>query len=88
MSSTPYDTRPFTLLCRSKYLHLNDPRCYDGVYFDAVYLWGSFEEFGRMDTMEDAERRKAFWVELNDYTVSQRGESARREFKIVPNTGN
>jgi len=23
-----------------------------------------------------------FWTELNDYAVSERGESARREFKV------
>jgi hypothetical protein len=85
-SHTPYDTRPFILLRRAKYLHLNDPRCYNGAYFDAEHRWGPFEELDRLDTMEEAERGKLSWVELNDYAVSQRGEGSRHEFKIEANT--
>jgi len=31
---------------------------------------------------ENLEPRLEFWVELNDYAVSERGESARREFMV------
>jgi hypothetical protein len=31
---------------------------------------------------EKSEARLKFWTELNDYAVSQRGEGAKREFKI------
>jgi hypothetical protein len=78
-----YDTNPYVLMCRGKYLHLNDPRCYDGAFFDAEMRWGAWETLDRLPTAEKAEAKLKFWRELNDYAVSQRGKSARREFKVV-----
>ena len=78
-----YETRPYVLMCRSKYLHLNDPRCYNGAFFDAEHRWGAWGELDRLPDAETAERKLKFWRELNDYAVSQRGEGSRREFKIV-----
>jgi len=69
-------------LGRSKYLHLNDPRCYNGAYFDAEHRWGQWEVLDRLPTQERADRAVAYWVDMNDYAVSQRGDSAKREFKI------
>jgi hypothetical protein len=73
---------PFVLMCRSRYLHLNDPRCYNGCYFDAEYRWGQWEVLDRLPTQEKADSTITFWTELNDYAVSQRGEGAKSEFKI------
>lgn len=73
------------VLCRSKRLQLNDPRCYNGAYFDADYVWGPWEVLESMCYMKpgtDPEERMKFWRELNDYAVGQRGEGARREFKV------
>jgi hypothetical protein len=38
--------------------------------------------FDRQDTLEGANRKLKFWTELNDYAVSQRGPSAKSEYKI------
>jgi hypothetical protein len=35
---------------------------------------------------EQIEKNLLFWRELNDYAVSQRGESATKEFRAVPVT--
>jgi hypothetical protein len=78
-----YDTNPYVLMSRAKYLHLNDPRCYNGAYFDAEMRWSGWETLDRLPNAEAAARKLKFWRELNDYAVSQRGEDSRREFKIV-----
>jgi len=78
-----YDTNPYVLMSRAKYLHLNDPRCYNGAYFDAEMMWGGWHVLDRLVDQETATRKLKFWTELNDYAVSHRGEDARREFKIV-----
>lgn len=68
---------------RNKKLKLNDPRCYNGCYFDAVYVWGPWEVIEICKDMAKAKQRLVGWVDLNDYAVSQRGKSAKAEFKIV-----
>ncbi len=73
---------PVNIVHRNRRLHLNDPRCYNGAYFDAEYVWGPWETLERDLTPERAQDRLKFWQELNDYAVSQRGESAKTEFKI------
>lgn len=80
-----YDTNPYVLLCRGMEFVNTDPqrRCYNGCYFSYEHRWGAWEELDRPATLEIAERRLKFWRELNDYAVSQRGEGARKEFKIV-----
>jgi hypothetical protein len=35
---------------------------------------------------EQIEEKLLFWRELNDYAISQRGESATKEFRAVPVT--
>ena len=78
-----YDTNPYVLMCRGKYLHLNDPRCYNGAYFDTETRWSSWEVLDRLPDAETAARKLKFWIELNDYAVGCRGKGAKREFKIV-----
>jgi len=55
-------------------------RCYNGWWYSLELQWTNWEvlETG----IKDGERRLTFWRELNDYAISQRGESARAEFKI------
>jgi hypothetical protein len=77
------------LLRRAKRLHLNDPRCYNGAYYDAEWVWGPWESLESSKWMKpgaDMEQRLKFWRELNDYAVSLRGESARCEFKLLEET--
>jgi len=61
----------------------SDPqrRCYNGCHYSTETFWSAWEEL--QDTTPDkAKDRLAFWTDLNDYAVSQRGESARQEFRI------
>ncbi len=74
------------ILCRSKHLHLNDPRCYNGAYFDAEYVWGQWELLEYDLPPDKIDRRLEFWRDLNAYAVRERGESAIREFKAVEMT--
>lgn len=58
-------------------------RCYNGCLFSSEVVWTCWEEFDSNLTKEKAEDRLKFWTELNDYVVSQRGQSAKVEYKIV-----
>lgn len=66
---------------RKRVLVNTDPqsRCYDGAHFSSKMQWSPWEELER-GVSED---RLKFWVELNEYAVSQRGEPARAEFRIT-----
>jgi hypothetical protein len=70
------------LLARRKKLHLNDPCCYNGAYKDAEHIYGPWEILDYDIHPDKVEDKLKFWKELNDYAVSQRGESARSQFKI------
>ena len=80
------------ILMRKRYLINTDPqrRCYNGCHFSSELVWGNWAvlEFGVSSDRTDT--RLAFWRNLNDYAVSQRGESAKTEFKAVEdvNTSN
>lgn len=71
-------------MCRSRRLINTDPqrRCYNGAHFSSELVWTNWEEFC-YTTMERAEARLAYWRDLNDFAVSQRGEEARSEYKLV-----
>ncbi len=56
-------------------------RCYDDYHFSSEFQWTSWQDLETLD-VEKAEERLKFWRELNDYAISQRGESARAEFAI------
>lgn len=75
-----------------KQLINTDPqrRCYNGCHYSSELIDTPYVELESKETKEEAEHRLKFWVDLNDYAVSQRGESAKRKFKIVekPNAGN
>ena len=73
-----------TIECRTIIEINTDPqrRCYYGCHFSTALVWSDWTVLdivpkGRI------ERRLQFWKELNDYAVSERGESARKEFRIV-----
>lgn len=75
---------------RKKVVYNNDPqrRCYNGVHFSTdsyMTKWEKFESsFGDKGwTKEEAEERLAFWVDLNDYAISCRGQGAKTEYRIV-----
>lgn len=70
---------------RQKVLVNTDPlrRCYDGHHCKSEIIWTNWAELEAVDSTR-ADQRLAFWRELNDYAVSQRGESARKEFSLQP----
>ena len=80
-----YATNRYSLMTRGCYEVNTDPqrRCYNGCHFSSEIVWTEWSEIDRLPTAEAAERKLKFWSELNDYAVSQRGEGAKREFKIV-----
>lgn len=68
---------------RHKLLVNTDPqrRCYNGCHFSSEWQWTPWEHL-ETSSEDKIEARLQFWIELNDYAVSARGESARREFKL------
>jgi hypothetical protein len=72
------------IMCRSRRLINTDPqrRCYNGAHFSSELVWTNWEELCSTN-MERAEARLAYWRDLNDFAVSQRGEEARSEYKLV-----
>ena len=70
---------------RSRFLVNTDPqrRCYYGCHAKSELLWGEWDWLELNVPEEKVEQRLASWRELNDYAVSQRGESARSEFRAV-----
>ena len=69
---------------RQRILVNTDPqrRCYNGAYFSCELVWSAWADL-ETTTPEKADRRLAFWTELNDYAVSQRGKEAKKEFRVV-----
>ena len=63
----------------------NDPqrRCYNGCHFSTELVWTPWEVLDSTCTPDNIEKRLTFWRELNDYAISERGEGARREFRIT-----
>ena len=58
-------------------------RCYNGCHAKSELIWSPW---GWLEIEVDpakVDRRLQFWRELNDYAISQRGESARNEYRAV-----
>jgi len=66
---------------RKKRLVNTDPqrRCYNGCHASSELVWTGWAE---IDYTRKPEERLVFWRDLNDYAISERGESARSEFRI------
>lgn len=71
---------------RTKVLVNTDPqrRCYYGHHYKSEMQWTAWSELEVGIRAERAEARLTFWRELNDYAVKERGEDARREFRLKP----
>jgi len=70
-----------TIFCRSRNVLNPQRRDLYGYQVASDYLWSAWEAL-EYTTTEKAEARLKFWQELNDYAVSQRGDTAKREFKL------
>ena len=57
-------------------------RCYHGCNAKEELVWGPWKALD-WTSKERSEERLKFWQELNDYAVSQRGESAKSKFRLV-----
>jgi hypothetical protein len=58
-------------------------RCYNGCHAKSEMVslpWEVLQSGVKVDKVED---KLKFWRELNDYAVSQRGSSAKAEFRAV-----
>lgn len=72
----------FKILQRKKFDLITDlqKRVYDGVPFSSEVRW---TEWGILEEgIVDGARRLKFWEDLNEYAVSQRGNSALIEYKL------
>ena len=61
----------------------NDPqrRCYNGAHYSTAKRLTPWETIDW--DVKNPEKRLEFWRDLNDYAVSERGEEARCEFRVV-----
>jgi len=71
------------LMTRHKYVVNTDPqrRCYNGANYSSETRWTEWIILERFSS-EKSESRLKFWTELNDYAVKERGDLAKREFKL------
>lgn len=76
----------YTIEYRRQTIVNTDPqrRCYNGCHARSELRWTEWESLNSGVPAEDVERKLAFWHELNDYAVSQRGPSARWEIRARP----
>jgi hypothetical protein len=79
-------TETYTIYIRRTIEANTDPqrRCYNGCHAKSELRWTNWESLTSNVRAEDVTRQLEFWRELNDYAVSQRGVSAKCEFKSEP----
>lgn len=58
-------------------------RCYYGAHAKSELRWTDWETLVPGVKPEDVHLKLSFWGDLNKYAVSQRGPSARKEFRAV-----
>ena len=57
-------------------------RCYNGQHFSSELRQNPWEVLEYLDSREEYAERVKFWTDLNDYAVSRRGPSAKRQFRL------
>lgn len=76
----------FTIQMSKQFTINTDPqkRCYNGCHFSSEQVWTNWSNLvSGINTKEDADNKLKYWVELNNFAVSQRGENARAKFRII-----
>lgn len=58
-------------------------RVYNGCMYSSEVAYTDFEVLESGLSEDEVEERLAFWVDLNNYAVSQRGEGSRNRYKIT-----
>ena len=68
-----------------QYTEITDPqrRVYNGCAYKSRQSYRPFETLESELSPEEVAERLEFWVDLNNYAVSQRGEKARNKYRIV-----
>lgn len=71
-----------------KVLVITDPqrRVYNGCPYSSEYQYKPFKTLETLPndiSEEDAEKRLNFWIDLNNYAVSERGEGSRNKYRIL-----
>lgn len=61
-------------------------RCYYGVHAKSEWQWTAWETLSDVPE-KDADKTIAWWKDLNDYAASERGVTARKEFRAIQSTG-
>lgn len=79
-------TARFTIMQRTMREVNTDPqrRCYHGAHAKSELQWSAWDTLEIRIPDDRVETRLKFWRELNDYAVSKRGQSAKSEFRAVP----
>jgi hypothetical protein len=64
---------------------LTDPqrRVYNRCMWDSAQIFTEFEVLESEIPPEKIAERLDFWVDLNNYAVSQRGESSRNRYRVI-----
>jgi len=79
----------YSIECRDLILINTDPqrRCYNGAHFSSEFVWSGWYVIDWQIAEARLGKRLAFWRDLNEYAVSQRGKPARSEFRAkgIPN---
>lgn len=58
-------------------------RVYNGCIHSSKQVFTEFEILESNIDENKVEERLAFWIDLNDYAVSQRGKSSRNKYRIT-----
>lgn len=68
-----------------QYTEITDPqrRVYNGCAFSSRQSFKPFETLESGLSPEEVNQRLEFWVDLNNYAVSKRGETSRNKYRIV-----
>ena len=73
-----------TIEISRQYTEITDSqrRVYNGCIYKSKQSFKPFEVLESGIPEEEVEERLAFWIDLNNYAVSQRGESSRNKYRV------
>ena len=73
-----------TIEISRQYTELTDPqrRVYNGCAYKSKQSFRPWETLESGISEKDINERLNFWVDLNNYAVSQRGESSRNKYRV------
>ena len=76
-----------TIEISRQYTELTDPqrRVYNGCAYKSKQSFRPWETLESGISEKDINERLNFWVDLNNYAVSQRGENSRNKYRIKDN---